>query len=76
MKIVEKPLGNLIDQEQSSAFKIVANLPYAVTPWLKPFSTALPKRMVLMLQKEAADRYNAQLKTKNFGAILFSSISL
>ena len=68
---LKKPLSTLIDQEQSSAFKIVANLPYAVaTPWLEAvLSTALPKRMVLMLQKEAADRYNAQPKTKNFGAI-------
>ena len=68
---LKKPLGTLMDQEQSSDFKIVANLPYAVaTPWLEAvLSTALPKRMVLMLQKEAADRYNAQPKTKNFGAI-------
>ncbi len=68
---LKKPLGTLIDQEQSSDFKIVANLPYAVaTPWLEAaLSTSLPKRMVLMLQKEAADRYNAQPKTKNFGAI-------
>ena len=68
---LKKPLGTLVDQEQSNAFKIVANLPYAVaTPWLEAvLSTALPKRMVLMLQKEAADRYNAQPKTKNFGAI-------
>ena len=68
---LKKPLGALVDKEQSSDFKIVANLPYAVaTPWLEAvLSTALPKRMVLMLQKEAADRYNAQPKTKNFGAI-------
>jgi 16S rRNA (adenine1518-N6/adenine1519-N6)-dimethyltransferase len=68
---LKKPLGSLLDQEQSSGFKIVANLPYAVaTPWLESvLSQSLPKRMVLMLQKEAADRYNALPKTKNFGAI-------
>ena len=68
---LKKPLGTLSDQELSSDFKIVANLPYAVaTPWLEAvLSSALPKRMVLMLQKEAADRYYAQPKTKNFGAI-------
>lgn len=68
---LKKPLGSLMDQNQTNDFKIVANLPYAVaTPWLEAvLSTALPKRMVLMLQKEAADRYNAQPKTKNFGAI-------
>lgn len=68
---LKKPLGSLTVQEQSHDFKIVANLPYAVaTPWLETvLSTALPKRMVLMLQKEAADRYNAQPRTKNFGAI-------
>ena len=68
---LKKPLGSLMDEKQTSDFKIVANLPYAVaTPWLEGvLSTALPTRMVLMLQKEAADRYNAQPKTKNFGAI-------
>lgn len=68
---LKKPLGSWMDQKQSSDFKIVANLPYAVaTPWLETvLSTALPIRMVLMLQKEAADRYNAQPRTKNFGAI-------
>lgn len=68
---LKKPLGSLVDQEPASNFKIVANLPYAVaTPWLEAvLSTAFPSRMVLMLQKEAADRYNAQPKTKNFGAI-------
>ena len=68
---LKTPLGSLMDQNQSNDFKIVANLPYAVaTPWLEAvLSTALPTRMVLMLQKEAADRYNAQTKTKNFGAI-------
>ena len=68
---LKKPLGSLMDQNQTNDFKIVANLPYAVaTPWLEAvLSTALPTRMVLMLQKEAADRYNAQPKTKNFGAI-------
>ena len=68
---IKKPLGSLLDQKQNSGFKIVANLPYAVaTPWLESvLSESLPKRMVLMLQKEAADRYNALPKTKNFGAI-------
>lgn len=67
---LKKPLGNL-DIRECSAFKIVANLPYAVSsPWLESvLMTALPKRMVLMLQKEAADRYCAKAKTKNFGAI-------
>lgn len=68
---LKNPLGALITQEPNHDFKIVANLPYAVaTPWLEAvLSTSLPTRMVLMLQKEAADRYNAQPKTKNFGAI-------
>ena len=65
---LKKPLGTLIDQEQSSDFKIVANLPYAVaTPWLEAvLSTALPKRMVLMLQKKKqliAIMHNQRQKT-------------
>lgn len=64
------PLADL-PQEQAVAFKIVANLPYAVsTPWMEAvLSGPLPERMVLMLQKEAADRYAASHGNKNFGAI-------
>jgi 16S rRNA (adenine1518-N6/adenine1519-N6)-dimethyltransferase len=53
------------------AFKIVANLPYAIaTPWLdEVLSGPLPIRMVLMLQQEAAQRYVAQPGSKAFGAI-------
>jgi len=52
-------------------YKIVANLPYAVsTPWLESvIQIALPKKMVLMLQKEAADRYTATPESKSYGAI-------
>lgn len=52
-------------------FKIVANLPYAIaTPWLDAvLEGALPSRMVLMLQQEAAQRYSAQPGSKSFGAI-------
>ncbi len=56
---------------RASAFKIVANMPYAIaTPWLDAvLSGPLPERMVLMLQKEAAQRYIAQPGSKQFGAI-------
>lgn len=66
---VDKPLGNLPDSVER--FKVVANLPYAIsTPWLeKVLAGPLPERMVLMLQKEAADRYLALPGSKNFGAI-------
>lgn len=65
---VEHPLAGLIDPAD---FKIVANLPYAIaTPWLDAvLSGALPSRLVLMLQQEAAQRYAAQPGTKSFGAI-------
>ncbi|WP_269525902.1 16S rRNA (adenine(1518)-N(6)/adenine(1519)-N(6))-dimethyltransferase RsmA [Coraliomargarita parva] len=57
--------------EDTSSFRIVANLPYAVsTPWMDAvLSGPLPERMVLMLQKEAADRYVAPCGNKTFGAI-------
>ena len=53
------------------AFKVVANLPYAIaTPWLDAvLGGPLPERMVLMLQLEAAQRYAARPGTKSFGAI-------
>ena len=52
-------------------FKIVANLPYAIsTPWFDSvLSGALPERTVLMVQREAADRFLAAPGTKSFGAI-------
>ncbi|HLP07834.1 MAG TPA: 16S rRNA (adenine(1518)-N(6)/adenine(1519)-N(6))-dimethyltransferase RsmA [Opitutaceae bacterium] len=52
-------------------FKIVANLPYAIsTPWFDGvLSGPLPERTVLMVQREAADRFLAEPGTKSFGAI-------
>ncbi|MDB6165468.1 MAG: rsmA [Lacunisphaera sp.] len=52
-------------------FKIVANLPYAIsTPWMDAvLSGPLPARMVLMLQQEAAQRYMTGPGSKQFGAI-------
>ena len=43
-------------------FKVVANLPYAIsTPWMDAvLAGPLPERMVLMLQQEAAQRYAAK----------------
>ncbi len=52
-------------------FKIVANLPYAIsTPWMDAvLGGPLPERLVLMLQQEAAQRYVAAPGSKQFGAI-------
>jgi 16S rRNA (adenine1518-N6/adenine1519-N6)-dimethyltransferase len=52
-------------------YKIVANLPYAITsPWMDGvLSGPLPACMVLMMQKEAADRLTAQPGSKAFSAI-------
>ncbi|MEM7792175.1 MAG: 16S rRNA (adenine(1518)-N(6)/adenine(1519)-N(6))-dimethyltransferase RsmA [Verrucomicrobiota bacterium] len=68
---LDKPLAGLPDHKPVDRFKIVANLPYAVsTPWMEALLTGpLPSRMVLMLQKEAGDRYTAESGTKAFGAI-------
>jgi 16S rRNA (adenine1518-N6/adenine1519-N6)-dimethyltransferase len=67
---VDQPLAGL-PPARAAAFKIVANLPYAIaTPWLDGvLAGPLPERMVLMLQQEAAQRYVAQPGTKTFGAI-------
>jgi len=67
---VEHPLAGL-PAGRAGAAKIVANLPYAVsTPWMDAvLSGPLPARMVLMLQREAAERYTARPGTRNFGAI-------
>jgi 16S rRNA (adenine1518-N6/adenine1519-N6)-dimethyltransferase len=67
---VEHPIAGL-PPERAAHFKVVANLPYAIsTPWMDAvLGGALPQRMVLMLQQEAAQRYVAQPGTKQFGAI-------
>jgi 16S rRNA (adenine1518-N6/adenine1519-N6)-dimethyltransferase len=73
-------LGSSVNLPQTQAgsesqphldFKIVANLPYAIaTPWLdEVLAGPLPRRLVLMLQQEAAQRYVAQPGSKAFGAI-------
>ena len=53
------------------SFKIVANLPYAIsTPWMYAvLSGPLPERLVLMLHQEAAQRYVMSAGSKLFGAI-------
>lgn len=67
---VAHPIADL-PAELTATFKIVANLPYAIsTPWMDAvLGGPLPQRMVLMLQQEAAQRYVAEPGTKQFGAI-------
>lgn len=67
---VQTPTGCL--PEETESFQIVANLPYAISsPWLEAVlaSERLPRRMVLMLQKESADRYLAEHGSKSYGAL-------
>ncbi|MES1166917.1 MAG: 16S rRNA (adenine(1518)-N(6)/adenine(1519)-N(6))-dimethyltransferase RsmA, partial [Pseudomonadota bacterium] len=70
---MDQPLAGLPAAEPGArpGFKIVANLPYAIsTPWMEAvLAGPLPARMVLMLQLEAARRYTARPGTKLFGAI-------
>jgi 16S rRNA (adenine1518-N6/adenine1519-N6)-dimethyltransferase len=67
---VELPLAGLPAARAPGA-KVVANLPYAIsTPWMDAvLSGPLPSRLVLMLQREAAERYTGVPGTRNFGAI-------
>lgn len=67
---VKSPLGNL--PEQIHQYAVVANLPYAISSaWLEGVlgSGKLPIRMVMMLQKEAAERMLARPGTKEFNAL-------
>ncbi|CAI8307965.1 MAG: Ribosomal RNA small subunit methyltransferase A [Opitutia bacterium UBA7350] len=68
---LDLPRAALPDSIAETGYQVVANLPYAVsTPWMDSLLAGLPpERMVLMLQKEAGDRYTASHATKNFGAI-------
>jgi len=65
---VNSPIGNL---PTDTDFRIVANLPYAITsPWLEAIlAGTLAQRMVLLVQKEAASRLLAQPGSKSIGAI-------
>ncbi len=68
---VEHPLAGL-SGDASTPFKIVANLPYAIsTPWLDAVlsSGRLPEKMVLMLKQETAARFTAVKGHKDMGAI-------
>ena len=64
---VTSPLANYPCTEEGM-FKIVANLPYAIsTPWLSAILDGpLPQSMTLMVQKEAGDRYLAKSGHKSF----------
>jgi 16S rRNA (adenine1518-N6/adenine1519-N6)-dimethyltransferase len=66
---IEHPLADF--DAAGKDFKVVANLPYAIsTPWMDAvLNGPLPSRLVLMLQQEAAQRYAAQPGTKQFSAI-------
>ena len=68
---LDLPLAGLEAAAAEAGFKIVANLPYAIsTPWMEAvLNGPLPDRMVLMLQKETADRFAAEPGGKQFGAI-------
>ena len=68
---VKHPLAALPTSTVGTAFKIVANLPYAIsTPWMDEILHGpLPNQMVLMLQLEAAQRYAAKPGSKQFGPI-------
>jgi len=68
---VEHPIAGLPAERAAAGFKVVANLPYAIsTPWMDAvLAGPLPTRMVLMLQQEAAQRYAAEPGGKQFGAI-------
>ncbi|MCE2684760.1 MAG: ribosomal RNA small subunit methyltransferase A [Verrucomicrobiae bacterium] len=67
---VEKPLADLVAPADGS-FKVVANLPYAIsTPWMDAICAGPhPEIMVLMLQREAADRLTAEVGTKHWSAV-------
>lgn len=60
-----------LPKDFSGEFKIVANLPYAIsTPWMEAILKGkLPRSMTLLLQKETAERFISDYGSKNFGAI-------
>jgi 16S rRNA (adenine1518-N6/adenine1519-N6)-dimethyltransferase len=67
---VDFPRAGLIDPTDGS-FKVIANLPYAIsTPWMDAICAGPhPSMMVLMLQREAAERLTAEVGTGHWSAV-------
>ncbi len=67
---VDFPRAGLKDATDGS-FKVIANLPYAIsTPWMDAICAGPhPSLMVLMLQREAADRLTAEVGTGHWSAV-------
>ncbi len=67
---VDLPLADLKNPAEGS-FKVIANLPYAIsTPWMDAICAGPhPSLMVLMLQREAAERLTADVGTKHWSAV-------
>ncbi len=67
---VDFPRAGLTDATDGS-FKVIANLPYAIsTPWMDAICAGPhPSLMVLMLQREAADRLTAEVGTGHWPAV-------
>ena len=66
---VDFPVGNF---DLAQPYKVVANLPYAIASvWLDKVLELprLPVTMVLLVQKEAAERWFSESGCKSFGAI-------
>ena len=66
---VEHPLAGIPEPE--AGFKVVANLPYAISsPWMEAVCLGPhPERLVLMLQREAAERLTAEVGTGHWSAL-------
>jgi len=67
---VDFPRAGLKDATDGS-FKVIANLPYAIsTPWMDAICAGPhPSLMVLMLQREAAERLTAEVGTGHWSAV-------
>ena len=67
---VDFPRAGLTDATDGS-FKVIANLPYAIsTPWMDAICAGPhPSMMVLMLQREAAERLTAEVGTGHWSAV-------
>ncbi|MDR3143519.1 MAG: 16S rRNA (adenine(1518)-N(6)/adenine(1519)-N(6))-dimethyltransferase RsmA [Puniceicoccales bacterium] len=60
------------EKPEEKDYKVVANLPYAIsTPWMDALlgQAVLPSRLVVLLQREAVERFLAPAGTKVMGPI-------
>lgn len=72
MKVNDELIKDFLEKQKVKKYIIIANLPYYITtPIVMKFleSAIKPEKMILMVQREVAERFVASKDTKAYGAL-------